>query len=95
MIIKIMKSNEFGFWMLDNVDTIEVERFPYSDGQGYPSHTYKNQEFFGEMGENIPKTDAILINYKDKYGDWCAAGVRGTTVYICNDKGQTVERICV
>jgi len=94
MIIKIMKPNG-EFWMCDNIDVIEVRRFPGQDTQDYPAHTYKLQEFFGETDKGTTTIqEGVAIQYQDKHGEWCLAVLRNTIGYLCNDNGKTVERIC-
>ena len=98
MIIKIMESKGGDFWMCDNVENVFVDTMAETNNEGpiykrIGSGSAKVVCSIFADPEGPDKRITTAINFKKMGEDERYVAFFNTMAYICNDNGQTVERI--
>lgn len=102
MIIKIMKPNRIDFWMCDNVESIHVEQVRKLNMESLTVNDVSTKKVACSIYESDdPQTQRPIteyrswaIDFKLRADDERYVALFNTIAYICNDNGQTVERVC-
>ena len=101
MIIKIMKTNRIDFWMCDNVESLQITEAvaaePIKEVSIPTSRVVCNIYEFDPQNpdrKGLSERRLWVIDFKLKGDNEQYAAFFNTIAYLCNDIGQTIERVC-